>query len=135
MQRHSKILGFKEAYQFLDISYTHLYRLIERYNIPFQKIGRGRIFFEEDLKAVQTARKENNEPPKYPSPKNRPKLLGYGEARKLVGVSHPRFLVLLKRYDIPHVRLFCGRVFYESDLKEFMHSEKRVEMMKHGKKD
>ncbi len=127
-------MGFKETYQFLDISYTHLYRLIEQYKIPFQKIERGRIFFEEDLKAIQEARKENNEP-KYPSSKNRPKLLGYGEARKLVGVSHPRFLVLLKRYDIPYEKFFCGRVFYEYDLKEFMQSEKRMEMMKHGKKD
>ena len=53
-----KLLGFKDAAEFLDISRERFNVLVNNYNIPFQKISSGRVFFEEDILAFQEARKD-----------------------------------------------------------------------------
>lgn len=132
MQRDPDILGFGDAFKFLEVSSPYFCWLIDRYDIPSQKAARGRIFFRDDLEAVQKARKEKNEPI-FDFAKKRPKIYGQMTAAKLIGVSQSRFLVLLKNYEIPHYEISGGRVFFEADLKAFMKSEKRQGKMKHGR--
>ena len=132
MRNQSKIFGFKDAYLFLGVSSPSFCVFIDRYKIPFRKAARGRIFFEEDLVALQEARKQNAKPTFEP-PSKKPKLHGQASASEFIGISPSRFQVLLKNYDLPFQETSCGRVFFEDDLKAFMESEKRMEKMKHGR--
>ncbi len=127
-----RLFGFRDAYQFLGISNAHFCRLIEKHQIPFVMIKRGRIFFEDDLEAFKKARKEKISPI-FGDVNKRPKLFGQSGAVDFIGVSQPRFLVLLKNYNIPFQKTSCGRVFTEVNLKSFVESEKRQKMQKHGR--
>ncbi len=132
MHKQHKLFGLKDAYQFLAMSDGHFCRLVKEYDIPFSKVSKGRIFFEEDLNILKKAQSTKEEP-KFSSLSEQCHVLGFRAAGKFVGVSHSRFFVLIKNYDIPFQKTSCGKVFFEEDLRGFMESEERVGKMKHAR--
>ncbi len=132
MNKHYKLYGFRDAYQFLEISDAQFFRFIKKYDIPCQKTSHGRVFFEEDLHFFRDHWKKGVERISFPKAK-RPSVLGYGDAHKFIEVSHPRFFELMEKYDIPFQQISSGRVFFEDDLKEFQKA--RSAKMKHGRKE
>ncbi len=64
----------------------------------------------------------------------RPKLYGVNDAARLLGISHQRFIRLVRAYDIPHQSISCGKVFFEEDLLAFKNSPERKKNLKYRKK-
>ncbi len=62
--------------------------------------------------------------------KKRPKILGYGDAYRFLGISHQRFDYLLKQNKIYFQSTSGGKVFFKEDLAAFQKS--RAEKLKHG---
>lgn len=66
--------------------------------------------------------------------KQRPKLYGYREAAKFLGISHQHFGRLVKQYSIPSQKVSYGRVFFEDDLIFFREHNARKENLKYRNK-
>ena len=59
-------------------------------------------------------------------------LIGSKEARDYLGVSYTAFGLLVRKYEIPHVALSCGKIFYRADIETFQ--EGRRNRLKHRRK-
>ncbi len=58
-------------------------------------------------------------------------LLGVGEACALLNIQRNRLNILVKKYEIPHKELDCGKVFLKKDLDAFQKA--RVGRLKRGR--
>lgn len=59
--KRPKVFGKKEVAEFLGISVQRLDILMKRYDIPYQQISCGKIFFEDDIKEfTESKRRQKN---------------------------------------------------------------------------
>lgn len=66
--------------------------------------------------------------------KKRPKILGFSQAAKFVGVSPQRFGLLVKKYNIIYQQIPGTKVFFEDDLIDFIRSQERQKNMERYEK-